>query len=121
MAVLLRELQLKLKTMEKTVKVKYLRITPKKMRTVIDQFKKMKTKEVMEILAVDAKKTSLILMKAIKSGMAMFEQKDGELYVKNVVANEGPVFKRWRAGSKGSAKPYQKRTTHLEIVLTNGK
>ena len=107
--------------MEKTVKAKYLRITPKKMRLIIDSLKKMPAQKAIEVLTVDNKKASQILIKAIKSGLAMFKEKKDLIIINNIIANEGPVFKRWRPGSKGSIKPYKKRTTHLEIVLQNGK
>jgi large subunit ribosomal protein L22 len=39
------------------------------------------------------------------------------LIFKEIQINEGPSFKRWRAGSRGRIKPYKRRTSHIRVVL----
>jgi large subunit ribosomal protein L22 len=104
--------------MEKTVKTKYIRMSPKKMRMFVDELKQKNANEVMDMLKLNFTKSAKIFAKVIKSGIALFEEKDkANVLIKNTLVNEGPVFKRWRAGSRGMAKKYVKRTSHIEMVF----
>jgi large subunit ribosomal protein L22 len=104
--------------MEKTVKTKYIRMSPKKLRMFVDELKQKNANEVMDMLKLNFTKSAKIFAKVIKSGIALFDEKDkANVLIKNTLVNEGPVFKRWRAGSRGMAKKYVKRTSHIEMVF----
>ncbi len=93
-------------------------MSPKKLRMFVDELKQKNANEVMDMLKLNFTKSAKIFAKVIKSGIALFDEKDkANVLIKNTLVNEGPVFKRWRAGSRGMAKKYVKRTSHIEMVF----
>lgn len=104
--------------MEKKAIHKYLRISSKKLRLRIDQLKGQQTVTVMEELELEGGKQARLLFKALKNCLSQYKPDQTEqVYIKNIIVNKGPSFKRWRPGSRGMAKPYTKYTAHLEVVL----
>ena len=47
-----------------------------------------------------------------------YDSKIDALYIERAVVNEGPKLKRFMPAAMGRATPIQKRTSHIEIVLT---
>lgn len=118
MAALPNVLHKKPKKMEKTVTTKYLRTSVKKLRILLDACKNQKAIVLLEKLSLQPQKASLLIASTLKSGINLFQESDREnLKVKAISADQGPVFKRWRAGSRGMAKKYSKKTAHLQITL----
>lgn len=108
--------------MEKRVHIKYIRITPKKLRTILDDVRGKRALEVLAQLAVTPKRTAHFLQNAIKSCLAQIDIKEhAETRVKRIVAQDGPRFKRFQPGGRGAAHPYRKKTAHIEVVLSYGK
>ena len=104
--------------MEKIVKTKYLRTSVKKLRVSIDALKGQNAMLVLEKLALQPVKALSLVESTLKSGVYLFEEPlRKQLVIKDIVADQGPVFKRWRAGSRGMAKKYSKKTAHLKITL----
>jgi len=104
--------------MEKSVDIKYLRISAKKLRTIMDDYKGKRAVALMGSLGLQPQRGASIIAKAIKSCLSLFKDTEREAArVKNVSADQGPVFKRWRAGSRGMAKKYSKKTAHLHVTL----
>ena len=44
-----------------------------------------------------------------------------ELYVAEIIANQGPTMKRWRAGAQGRASQILKRSSHISVTLKDNK
>lgn len=108
--------------MEITSIQKNIRSSPRKMRLVVDMIKNMKPAAAMQILQFTNKTAALPLSKAIKTvlGNAKSQNLDASLMVfKTIEVNEGTKMKRFRAGTKGRAKPYKKRLSHIKIILTD--
>ena len=42
---------------------------------------------------------------------------EDDLVISEIRVDEGPRFKRFRAGARGRAKPYKKRLSHLKVVI----
>lgn len=85
--------------------------------------KNMKPAGAVQILQFTNKSAAIPLSKAIKTvlGNAKSQNLDADSMIfKSIEVNEGTKMKRFRAGTKGRAKPYKKRLTHLKIVLTDG-
>lgn len=107
---------------EKKAHIKYVRITPKKLRIILDDIRGKRVLEILERLAITPKHAAYFLKNAIKSCLAQIESKfHGETRIKSIVAQEGPRFKRFQPGGRGAAHPYRKKTAHIEVVLSYGE
>jgi large subunit ribosomal protein L22 len=108
--------------MEITSIQKNIHDTPRKMRLVVDMIRNMKPASALLTLQFTNKAAALSLSKAIKTvlGNAKIQNLEADqMTFKSIEVNEGTKMKRFRAGTKGRAKPYKKRLTHLKIVLTD--
>jgi large subunit ribosomal protein L22 len=100
---------------------KYVRISPRKVRIVMNLIRNKNIKEVYGILNHTPKAASPILQKVVKSAQANAEVKNlnqDVLYVSQAYANEGPTLKRIMPRAKGSASRINKRTSHITVVLS---
>ena len=99
---------------------KYLRNTPRKLREVVYVVREMKPVRAVEVLPHTQKRAAKTVLKAVKASIANAVAKGAnpdDLLFKEIQVGEGPRLKRYRAGSRGVAKPYVKRLSHLRIVL----
>ncbi len=100
---------------------KYIRVTPRKMKIVIDLIKDKSLDEAYAILMYTPKAASPILTKVLKSAEANAVNNFGlnrdDLYVAEAYANPGPILKRFIPRARGSANRINKRTSHVTIVL----
>lgn len=100
---------------------KYVRISPSKVKIVLDIIRGKDFYEAMAILKGTPKAASEVLVKVLASAGANAENnlnmsKD-DLFVAECFANPGPIYKRWWPRSHGSADTILKRTSHITIVL----
>jgi len=104
-----------------TAKLRYLRITPRKVRQVSDLIRGKTVEEAQTILRYTVKKTAQPLLKLLKSAVASaknnFQLEELNLYISKILVDEGPKLKRWRARARGRADEIQKKTSHVTIVL----
>lgn len=99
---------------------KFILTSPKKLREVSFLIKKFSALNAIERLPFIKKDAALVLQKALKTAVANARQaglNDKELVIKEIQINEGPRMKRFRAGSRGRAKPYKRRMSHIRVVL----
>ena len=102
---------------------KHLRIAPRKMRIVIDTIRRELALEAVGILELLKKKGAKLAVKTLKSAIANAKNlglNENRLYVSDVRADGGPVFKRFLTRSMGRADKILKRTTHLTVELCEG-
>ncbi len=100
---------------------KYIRISPRKVKIVIDLIRGKQVDQALAILMYTPKAAAPVVEKLLKSAIANAENNlelsRNTLYVAEVYANAGPVLKRYVARSRGSASPMLKRTSHISVVL----
>jgi len=99
---------------------KYIRISPTKIRLVIDMIKGAKVSIARAKLELINKKGAYYLIKVLKSVIANAKNKgyeEDKLFISKVVANPGPALKRYRAASFGRATMIKKRTSHVLIEV----
>ncbi len=102
---------------------KHLRIAPRKMRIVVDTIKREMALEAIGILQLLKKKGAKLAFKTLNSAIANAKNlglNENRLYVSDVRADGGPVFKRFLTRSMGRADKLLKRTTHLTIEVREG-
>lgn len=98
---------------------KYIHSTPRKLRLVADMIRKMEPDQAVEALRFSSRVAAKDLSKAIKTALANAKVKGVDnLVFKTIEINEGPAMKRFMAGTRGRAKPYEKRMSHIKVVLT---
>ena len=102
-------------------KLKYARISPRKVKIVLDLIRGKDAKLAMAILKNTPKGASEYLVKLLGSAMANaennFQMDTDRLYVAECYACPGPTLKRIMPRAKGSADRILKRTCHMTIVL----
>lgn len=100
----------------------YIRISPRKIRLVIDLVRGKTVKQGMFILDNLNKKGALYIRELLLSAVANAKRVDKSLdeqalLISTIFADGGPVLKRFRAASMGRASRIIKRTSHVYIEL----
>jgi large subunit ribosomal protein L22 len=107
--------------MKASATAKYIRISPIKLKPVVNLVRGKDLKEALNILKFTPGKGSVIVEKVVKSAAANaennFDLNPDDLYVAEVYAHQGPTMKRWRAGAKGGAARILKRSSHVGVTL----
>lgn len=102
---------------------RYLRISPRKVRLVINSIRFKPTGQAMGILMNLKKKAARMTEKVLKSAVAnakVLGMDESRLYISDIRADGGPVFKRFMSRSMGRADRILKRTTHLSMTVSEG-
>lgn len=104
-----------------SAKLNYLRMSPSKVRLVLDEIRGKKVDDAIAILSLSEKVAAEPILKLLNSAIANAENNLGmnrdELYVAETYANEGPTLKRIRPRAMGRATRIRKRTSHVTIIL----
>ncbi|MFU0799786.1 MAG: 50S ribosomal protein L22 [Xylanivirga thermophila] len=104
-----------------TATAKYVRISPRKVKIVIDLIRGKRVDEALAILQNTPKAASQPVIKLVNSAIANAENNLGldrnDLYVAEIFANQGPTLKRIRPRAMGRAARIRKRTSHITVVL----
>lgn len=100
---------------------KSIRITPRKIRLVVDLVRGKTVKEALGILANINKSGVLEVTKVIRSAASNavnnHEMTEGKLYIHTIYANDGTRLKRFMPRARGSASGLVKRTSSVTVVL----
>lgn len=111
--------------MEVKAYLRFLRMSPRKVRLVVDAIRGLSVAAAETKLHFVPKLASEPVLKLLLSAVANanhnFHLQKEDLYVKSIVADGGPTLKRFRARAFGRAAPIRKRTTHITIVLADKK
>ena len=100
---------------------RYIRISSRKVKIVIDLIRGKSVKEAEAILRSTPKAATEPVLKLLNSAVANAENNlelnRDDLYVAEVYANQGPTLMRYRPRAHGRASRIRKRTSHITIVL----
>ena len=109
--------------MEVSASAKRLRISAQKVRLVADQIRGKPVADALDLLSFSNKKASVLMWKALESGVANAENNEGadidELKVSEVYVNEGMTMKRIRPRAKGRADRIFKRSSHITVTVSD--
>jgi len=107
--------------MSVNVKLKYLRIAPRKVRLVADLIRGKKLEEAQTILNFTIKGASNPLLKLLKQAGAdaknNFQMEPSNLFISKITVNGGPKYRKWEPRARGQAYEIQEKTSHIEIIL----
>ena len=104
---------------------KWLRITPRKARLVVEHIRGRTVPEARTVLAFTPRAAAREIEKVLASAVANAEANHGligdELVVAAAYVDEGPTIKRWRARARGRVARIKKHTCHVTIRLVPGE
>ena len=107
--------------MEARAVTRYVRISPRKARMVVDLIRGNSVEHAREILAFTNKGAAEVVQKTLNSAVANAEDQQHvrpeSLYVKTCYVDEGPTLKRFRPRAKGAASRIRKRTSHITVIV----
>ncbi|HEY3346530.1 MAG TPA: 50S ribosomal protein L22 [Nitrospirota bacterium] len=107
--------------MESKAIARFIRVTPRKARLVVDVIRGKKVGEAVNMLTFMPQHASNIVLKLLKSAIANAEQKNipdvDRLRVKTVFVDQGPTMKRVSPRAMGRANIIKKRSSHITLVL----
>jgi large subunit ribosomal protein L22 len=107
--------------MEVKATARYIRMSPRKVRLVIDVIRGLGVVQARAQLYAMKKAAAEPVLKLLESAAANafhnFQLDPTQMYVKSITADGGPVLGRWRARAMGRAAPIRKPTTHIGITL----
>ena len=107
--------------MESKAVAKFVRITPRKVRVVLDLIRGKNVAEAFAILKFTPKAGSEVVEKVLRSAVANaennFDMDVEKLFVKTAFVDQGPTLKRIHPRSRGQAFKILKRTSHVTIVV----
>lgn len=101
-------------------KAKFIRMSARKVRQVIHLIGGKPTQQALSILEGTTKRAALVVNKLLRSAIANAKNKgvaEESLYVSKIFADEGPIWKRFRANAFGRGSRVRKRTCHITIEL----
>lgn len=105
---------------------KYIGMSPRKVRLVVDQIRGLPVNQAYAILRFSKKAASVPVGKTLRSAVANAEyraEEEGEvldvdeLVIRKAFVDGGRTTKRWRAAAMGRAAPIRRRSSHITIVV----
>jgi large subunit ribosomal protein L22 len=110
------------KPMQVRAQAKWVRMSSRKARIVLDTIRGRTVPEARTILAFTSRAAAVEIERVLRSAVANAEANHGldgdELVVAEAYADEGPTLKRWRARARGRVNRIKKRTCHITVVLS---
>lgn len=101
---------------------KYVRVSPYKVRQVLDLVRGVPADRAGEILRFCERDAATVVAKLLASAVANAEHDHAlvgdELFVSACFADEGPTLKRWRPRARGRATRIRKRTCHVTLIVS---
>jgi len=104
---------------------KYVRISPRKVRQVVDLIRGKGVGEAFAILKFTPNLSATAVEKVLKSAVANAEHNNemsaDRLVVKEVFVDQGPTLKRFKPRAMGRADQIRKRSSHITVVVSEKK
>jgi large subunit ribosomal protein L22 len=100
---------------------KYVRISPMKVRRIVEAVKGMPVENGLNTLRFMPQKAAGLVEKVLRSAVANADQHPDldvdALIIKSITADQGPTLKRFRARARGRGTRILKRTSHITVTL----
>ncbi len=100
---------------------KGVRISPRKVSVVAALVRGRTVEDAVTILEHTPRRAALAVKKAVQSAAANADHnhnlKPGTLSIVEITVQAGPRLKRYRPASHGRALPFQRRTSHIRVVV----
>jgi large subunit ribosomal protein L22 len=103
---------------------KYVRISPYKVRQVMDVVRGKPVERALAELRYMPQKAAREVARTIKSAAANaennFDMDPADLVVKTIYADQGPTLKRYMPRARGRIDAIRKPTTHITVIVDDG-
>lgn len=100
---------------------KYVRLSPRKARQVVDLIRGKSVKDAKAILMLTPRGAAPVVGKVLASAVANAENNNDmvseDLYVAKAYVDEGPTLKRFKPRAMGRASRIRKRTSHITVAV----
>ncbi len=107
--------------MEAKAIAKYVRISPQKVRRIVGAVKGKPAETGLNILKFMPQKSAGLVEKVLKSAISNADQNNkmdvDTLIIRNIIVDEGPTLKRFRARARGRGSRILKRTSHITVIV----
>ncbi|NLT53012.1 MAG: 50S ribosomal protein L22 [Actinomycetales bacterium] len=112
--------------MEAKAQARYVRVTPRKARRVVDLIRGRQAAEAVAVLEFAPQAAGEPVRKVVQSAIANVRHKaeqasepldERALVVREAYVDEGPTLKRFRPRAQGRAYRIRKRTSHITVVV----
>ena len=107
--------------MEVTATNRFATVSPRKVRLVLEHLPGCSVQEALNLLKFLPTPHAKLVAKIVKSAASNAENNysldPDSLYVKRAVADEGRTQRRFRPAARGRIRSYQRRTSHITIVV----
>ncbi len=107
--------------MEARAILRFIRVSPRRVRLVVDQIRGKEVEKALDILKFTPKRSAAIVAKVLKSAIANAENTQNvdvdRLYVKRALVDEGGMWKRFMPRAMGRATRVRKRLSHITVVI----
>jgi large subunit ribosomal protein L22 len=107
--------------MEVKAVTKYVRISPQKVRKLVDAIKGQPVESGLNMLKYMPQKAAGLVEKTVRSAAANADNNHGidvdSLVIQNLIVDQGPSLKRFRARARGRGARILKRSSHITVVL----
>ena len=125
--------------MEARSVARYVRVSPRKADQVLRLIRGMQVEQAQEVLSFTPRPIARQIGKVLKSAVSNATTREAdeadrkdkkekrerlnvdELFVKTAVAGAGPILKRFLPRAHGRATRFWKRTSHITIVVSDGR
>jgi large subunit ribosomal protein L22 len=109
-------------TTEATAIARYVRMSPSKVRRVLNQIRGRSYQDALILLEFMPYAACEPVRKVLRSAVANAEHNQGldpvGLFVSQAFADQGPTLKRFRPRAQGRAYPIQKKTCHITVTVS---
>lgn len=107
--------------MEAKAIAKHVRVSPQKVRKIVGAVKGKPAEIGLNILKFMPQKSAGLVGKVLKSAIANADQNENmdvdALVIRNILVDQGPTLKRFRARARGRGSRILKRTSHITVIV----
>jgi large subunit ribosomal protein L22 len=112
--------------MEAKAQARYIRVTPRKARRVVDLIRGKQASQALAVLQFAPQAAGEPVLKVVQSAIANARHKADQasepfderlLVIRSAFVDEGPTMKRFRPRAPGRADPIKKRTSHITVTV----
>jgi len=112
--------------MEAKALARFIRMSPRKVRQVVDLVRGKPVEEAINLLHFTSKRSSEPVEKLVRSAVAnamnmeeAAKLQPEDFYIKEIKVDDGPTMRRYNPGPMGRAGIIRKRFCHISVVVAN--